>query len=214
MPTPLRPASAFASLLLTVLLVVAPPATAGEPHAATTTSPGACEHPCAHVEDCPKVTCECADASASGVAACDTEETHCCASANTACERFCEVNHQEWTGRYTPEGDVRAPAAAAAPGGDAKDASANAASAPCDEHCDQATDCRAITCQCTHAKAEDVAACDPKTHCCGSARIVCEHFCEGKKGKWTGKLVESAPPPDAGKSLRDLYDYDDDERGH
>jgi hypothetical protein len=41
---------------------------------------------------------------------------------------------------------------------------------------------------------------------------VCEHFCEGKKGKWTGKLAEPAPPSAAGKSLRDLYDDDAGER--
>jgi hypothetical protein len=46
----------------------------------------------------------------------------------------------------------------------------------------------------------DVAACDVKTHCCGGARVVCEHFCE-KKGKWTGKLVDAAPAPPLGSLL-------------
>ena len=50
------------------------------------------------------MTCECANAAASGVAACDTEQTHCCVSARTACERFCELHQQKWTGRFVPEG--------------------------------------------------------------------------------------------------------------
>ena len=179
---------------------------AGEPSDATAKPASACEHPCVHVADCPKVTCECAEASASGVAACDADETHCCLSANTACERFCEVNHQPWTGRYTPEGDVQ-PKRASDGGDGAKDASASAAAAPCAEPCEKAEACRTITCQCAKGTAENVAACDAKTHCCGGARVVCEHFCGGKKGKWTGKVVaEAVPPSDLGSSFRDLYD--------
>src|ERR1051325_5936344 len=81
-----------------VVLVIVPPALARQHKAppsrhhkasqaaAANTS---CDHPCEHVEDCPTVTCECADAAASGVAACDTEKTHCCVGTRTACTRFC-----------------------------------------------------------------------------------------------------------------------------
>ena len=68
-----------------------------------------------------------------------------------------------------------------------------------------------MTCQCARGTAENVAACDAKAHCCASARIVCGHFCGAKKGKWTGKVVEPAPPPDAGTSFDDLYDGGVDE---
>ncbi|MEO7437615.1 MAG: hypothetical protein ABI080_19210, partial [Candidatus Binatia bacterium] len=38
----------------------------------------------------------------------------------------------------------------------------------------------------------DVAACEPASHCCGSARVVCEHFCKNKKkGTWTGKTIDA-----------------------
>src|SRR5437868_4684409 len=73
---------------------------AGDPVSSPTPT---CDRPCAHAADCPKVTCECDGAAAAGVAACDTDVTHCCVDASTACQRFCEVNHQKWTGRSTPE---------------------------------------------------------------------------------------------------------------
>src|SRR5690349_17908160 len=103
-----RSVSILSVVLLCWVWGLPAPAVASEPRAAATAQPSnACEHPCAHVEDCPKVTCECDGASASGVAACDADGTHCCLTASAACERFCEVNHQTWTGRYTPEGDAR-----------------------------------------------------------------------------------------------------------
>jgi hypothetical protein len=160
-------------------------ATPQEPTAASD-----CQHPCTHVDDCPKVTCECSQASASGVAACDTEETHCCTSTETACTRFCEMHQQSWTGRFTADGAAAAPAPATA-----------ASPAPCNEPCDKAEDCRTMTCQCAKDTAENVAACDPKGHCCAEARIVCEHYCTGKKGKWTGKAVDTPPPSDGDRGL-------------
>jgi hypothetical protein len=112
-------------------------------------------------------------------------------SPSTACERFCEVNNQTWTGRFTPETSSGDGAATA------KDASARPA-APLDgESCQEAKDCRTITCQCVHGTAADVAACSPTSHRCGDPRVVCEHFCRGRKGKWSGKLVETAPALDA-----------------
>jgi hypothetical protein len=173
----------------------------------------ACEQPCTHVEDCPKVTCECADASGSGVAACDTENTHCCASATTACRRFCEMHGQKWTGRYAADaGDATPPPEA---DGAAKDESAPATPAPCAETCDKAEDCRTMTCQCAHGAAENVAACDPKGHCCAGPGIVCAHFCGGKKGKWTGKVIDAAPPPDAEPPPEPPdADFDDDPGGY
>jgi hypothetical protein len=176
-----------------------PPRPAGGKTGAAKSS---CSHRCAHVEDCPKVTCQCSTAVASGVAACDTEKTHCCASAGTACERFCEAHHQKWTGRFGPTG---------APPGSRDDAEAQASSgapaAACDEPCEKPGDCRTMTCQCTHGTAAGVAACDATAHCCGSARVVCEHFCAAKKEKWTGKVVDDAPPADAPSSL-DEQPYD------
>ncbi len=183
MPTPSR--LPFSSLALVVLVALAPaPARAFKD---TNTDPP-CAHPCARVAECPKVTCECAEASASGVAACDTETTHCCVSAEVACARFCEVNHQTWTGRFTPEPGAATPEQAppAAEGG----ATAPAPSAACSEPCEKAEDCRTIACRCAKGVVPDVAACEPKSHCCGSARVVCEHFCRDKRqGKWTGKTV-------------------------
>jgi hypothetical protein len=190
---------------LVLLLAIGSPAAARQHKASKATS--SCDHPCAHVQDCPKVTCECADAAGSGVAACDTEKTHCCAGARTACKRFCEVNHQKWTGRFTPE-DATAPQDS---DGGAKDASSSASSAACDEPCQKAEDCRTMTCQCAHATAPDVAACDAKTHCCGSTRIVCEHFCRAKKDKWTGKVVDAIPPSDAGSLVDQPSDDETDD---
>jgi DMSO/TMAO reductase YedYZ molybdopterin-dependent catalytic subunit len=72
-----------------------------------------------------------------------------------------------------------------------------------------------MTCECDHGTAPDVAACDAKTHCCGSARVVCQHFCGAKNEKWTGKVVvDASPPPDAPSSLDEQPydgrgDYDD-----
>jgi len=43
--------------------------------------------------------------------------------------------------------------------------------------------------------------CPIKTKCCGTARVVCEHFCRVTKDTWTGKVVEDAAPgrmPDSG----------------
>jgi hypothetical protein len=196
--------------VLVILLALASPANARAPrkHPAakpTAETKAACEQPCAHIEDCPQMTCECAEASGSGVAACDTE-TRCCASPATACESFCDVHHQKWTGRFTPETGATEPATAAG----APEASATPLAAPCDEPCQKPEDCRTIICQCAHTTAPDVAACDAKTHCCGSARIVCEHFCKAKKDKWTGKFVDS-PPPDTGSSLDEPDEDDMDE---
>lgn len=177
----------FSFLTLLLLLAIAPaPVRAFN---AATADP-ACAHPCARVAECPKVTCECGEASASGVAACDTERTHCCVSAEVACERFCEVNNQTWTGRFTPE--PAAPDAATReqrPLPAAGDAGAQAPSAACAEPCQKAEDCRTMTCKCARGTVPDVAACDP-SHCCGNARAVCEHFCKGKKGTWSGKTVD------------------------
>ncbi len=177
----------FSSLALLLLLALAPaPARAFK---AADAEP-ACAHPCARVAECPKVTCECAEATASGVAACDTETTHCCVSAEVACARFCEVNNQTWTGRFTPEpaGSDGAPSGQPAPPAD------GAASAPapaCAEPCAKAADCRTMTCKCARGVVPDVAACEPKSGCCGSARVVCEHYCKDKKkGKWSGKTVD------------------------
>jgi hypothetical protein len=197
-------------VLLSCIWVLAGPATAAEPHATATAPPStACEHPCTRVADCPKVTCECEEASATGVAACDTDATHCCVSANVACERFCEVNHTTWTGRYTPEGDAR-PQPAAGAGGTVPESPTVVPA--CAEPCAKADDCHAITCQCAKGTANNVSACDPKLRCCGGPSVVCEHFCGGKKGKWTGKLVEEAPPAsDTNRSLRELYDDGDDQ---
>ena len=161
-----------------------------------------CDHPCTHVEDCPKATCECSGGTASGVAACDSDETHCCTSPDTACERFCEANHQKWTGRFTPESS---PAQATS-----GDSTASAPAASCADPCKSPKDCRTVTCECRHGQAEDVAACDMKTNCCGSPNVVCEHFCSGKKGKWTGKLAEPPPPHDAPSLLDDDADETDD----
>ena len=95
----------------------------------------------------------------------------------------------------------------------AKEPSAASSPAPCDEPCKKAEDCRTMTCQCEHAMAEDVAACDATTHCCAGAKVVCDHFCKEKKDKWSGKVIDS-PPADV-KSLLDepgggLDDGDDD----
>jgi hypothetical protein len=201
-----RSAAAFSLLLFCCASVFAVRPSAAEPPKPTS----ACEHPCTRVADCPKVTCECAEASATGVAACDTDGSHCCVGANVACERFCEVNHTTWTGRYTPEGDARAKPAAE----DGGPPESPRAAPACAESCEKAHDCRPITCQCAKGTAEHVSACDPKLHCCGGPSVVCEHFCGGTKGKWTGKLVEAAPSVGAaGHSLRDLYDGGDDDLG-
>lgn len=203
---------------LVLLLALAAPAAARQhkaakpqptPKAAKTTR--SCDRPCASVEDCPKVTCECADDAGSGVAACDTE-AHCCASAPTACRRFCQLHKQKWTGRFTPDDGTPAPepSAGSEPAGSEHDANESAAlSAPCDERCERADDCSTITCQCAHGAAENVAACDAKAHCCAGPPIVCGHYCGGKKGKWTGKVVEAPPPADTGPSFDDLYDDGD-----
>jgi hypothetical protein len=202
-----RPSGPLAPLLAVVLLTaIASPAIPGEPEASQPSS--ACDQPCKRVGDCPKVTCECEEATALGVAACDTEKTHCCMSPSTACERFCEVNHQKWTGRSaaTPP-DERAPIA--------QDASPGPSAAPCDEPCTEGNDCRTITCQCAHGTAADVAACSAETHCCGDTQVVCDHFCRGKKGKWTGKVVEVAPPPNGrdwlGMPMNDAAPSDPDD---
>ena len=188
----------MAALLLTA--ITAAPAR-GEDAASKTT--GSCEQPCTHVEDCPTVTCECEHGTASGVAVCDTENTHCCGSAISACERFCEVNHQQWTGRFTPEAPPRPSSAAA------KHEDPSPSPAACSEPCQEPKDCRTISCQCVHGTALDVAACDVTTHCCGNVRVVCEHYCGEKKDKWTGKLVEPAPRND-GSLLGEPDDGPDD----
>jgi hypothetical protein len=157
-----------------------------------------CERPCTHVEDCPKVSCECTHDTASGVALCDTEKTHCCGSAGAACKRFCEVYHQKWTGKLTPETSAPETPPHDSPATQANDAAGSTTA--CSEPCQEPKDCHTISCQCVHGTAPDVAACNAKTHCCGSARVVCEHFCGAKKDKWTGKLVEQAPP-DEGSML-------------
>jgi len=160
-----------------------------------------CEQPCKHVEDCPKVTCECAHGTGSDVAVCDTENTHCCSSPQAACEQFCKVNNQTWTGRFT----------SAASSHEAPPAAASPSPSPCDEPCKEAKDCTTVSCQCAHGTAPDVAACDVKTHCCGDRRVVCEHFCSAKKDKWTGKLVEPQPRDDY--LLEDPSDGDDGDTG-
>ncbi|MEO6028981.1 MAG: hypothetical protein ABIR79_19120, partial [Candidatus Binatia bacterium] len=180
----------LSSLALVILLALTP-ATARAFKDTTADPP--CAHPCARVAECPKVTCECAEASGSGVAACDTETTHCCVSAEVACARFCEVNNQTWTGRFTPE--PAAPGAATGeqppPPADGA-ASVPAPSAACSEPCEKAEDCRTMTCRCAKGAVPDVAACEPASHCCGSARVVCEHFCKNKKkGTWTGKTIDA-----------------------
>ena len=228
MPTARRSRLApwFLATLVAVLAIAAPVGARQPEHPApntpkpappaeqATAPTSACTHPCTHVADCPKVTCECSEASGSGVAACDTEETHCCADTETACTRFCEIHQQTWTGRFTAEGATppsAAPAPAAAP-------TTAASPAPCDQPCDKAEDCRTMTCQCAQGSAENVAACEAKTHCCAAARIVCEHFCSGKKGKWTGKAADT-PPPSDGDGYGGLDEppdddpYDDDDDG-
>ena len=223
---------------VSALVVVATVTTAhARQHAAVKATKSACSHRCTHVDDCPKVTCQCAEASASGVAACDAAKTHCCTSPNTACARFCEAHHQKWTGKFTPESDAEPPSATAAPADsgspnvdgtashDAEkpadsegastshDASSSAAGAECDERCDKPEECHPMTCQCAHAIAESVAACDEHTHCCGSARIVCQHFCSGKKGKWTGKVADASPPPESAPDAPDDEGGEDDGSG-
>jgi hypothetical protein len=190
---------------LVLSLASATPALAGKQKAVKPAT--ACQHPCAHVEDCPKVTCECANATASGVAACDTEKTHCCVSSRTACASFCEANQQKWTGRFTPEEGTSPPA----PTTDSDVTSGSGPSPACEQSCGKADDCPTITCQCAHGTAPDVAACDAKAHCCGSARVVCEHYCTGAKGKWTGKLVDAPKEHDPGSVLDDMPENDIDE---
>lgn len=183
------------------------------------------------------MTCECAKAVAAHVAACDTVKTHCCTSARTACARFCEAHNQKWTGTFTPEPAVEMPSTGNAPDdanrrdsetagshdagdteasdsggastGNSNGASSSAPAASCESPCDKPEDCRPMTCRCKHATAENVAACDEHTHCCGSARIVCEHFCGVKKDTWTGKAVDASPPPPA-SSLDEPNDGGDD----
>jgi hypothetical protein len=121
---------------------------------------------------------------------------------STACERFCEVNNQTWTGRFTPE------SASGDRPSTAKEESAIPSAPACDEPCKEAKTCRTITCQCAHGTADNVAACNPTTHCCGDSRVVCEHFCRGKKGTWSGKLVETDPPADTHDLLGEPPDDD------
>jgi hypothetical protein len=144
----------------------------------------ACEHPCTHVRDCPKVTCECAEDSASGVAACDAQASHCCVGAEVACEQFCDLHHQQWTGRYTPESSTRPEPRTAS---DEASKAPAAEPPPCAEPCDKAEDCTTMTCKCAHTTVEDVAACDAKGHCCAPTEVVCQHYCAEKKDKWTGR---------------------------
>jgi hypothetical protein len=151
------------------------------------------------------MTCQCEKGTAENVAACDTEGTRCCSDPSTACERFCEANHQKWTGRFTPEASsAPAPPAAAAP-------ATAASSSACAEPCQKAEDCPTMTCQCENGTAENVAACGATSHCCGNARVVCEHYCGGKKGKWTGKVASDAPASSNSNVTGPLLDLDDDD---
>jgi len=207
-----------AAFVLAALALTSTAAAAKTKHADEPAAEHACEQPCAHVEDCPKVSCECGHDTASGVAICDTEKTHCCFSARDACERFCQVHHQKWTGKFSAEPSASSetagsPGPAASPS--AGDASAEATAPTCSEPCHEAKECPTITCQCAHGTAPNVAACNAKTHCCGEARVVCDHFCGAQKDKWTGKLVDEPPARD-GDSLDDPHDLlgpDDDDGG-
>jgi len=155
------------------------------------TSTASCDQPCAHVQDCPKVSCECDHGTASDVAVCDAKKTHCCWSAGAACKRFCAAKHQTWTGKFGP---VDVPPIPLPPSGDD---SAATSSSTCNHSCKEAGDCPTISCQCEHAIAANVAACDVAANCCGEARVVCEHFCGAKKDRWTGKLAPDAAPDEA-----------------
>jgi hypothetical protein len=195
------------AVAVALLLACAAPAAARKQKApAPKPSPAAaraCDHPCEHVADCPKVTCECSEATASGVAACDAEDTHCCTDPETACRHFCESHDQKWTGRLSADA-----AAAATPEPGPRDAKTGTA---CDEPCRNAEDCSPITCQCAHGIAESVSACNAGTNCCGGAQVVCEHYCTGKLGKWTGKVANPAPaaapePQRLDDSFQELYD--------
>ena len=128
---------------------------------------------------------------ASDVAACDATKTHCCLSASAACEQFCAANHQKWTGKFGSDTPSDKPSTSS--GDDSRGTSANA----CSHSCKEASDCPTISCQCKHATAPHVAACDVATKCCGDARVVCEHFCKAQKDQWTGKVVDDAPHDDA-----------------
>src|SRR5205809_570270 len=80
--------------------------------------------------------------------------------------------------------------------------------------CGRSPTWRSMTCQCAHGTAPNVAPCDATTHCCGSAPVVCEHFCGAKKGKWTGKaVVDASPPPDAPSSLDEQPYHAGDDSG-
>ncbi len=151
--------------------------------------------PCEHADDCPKVTCECDRSTGTNVGACDTEETHCCASPHDACTAFCAANDQLWTGKFgtasTHDSAETPPPHAAEPSAD------DAGAAACLHPCDEAGDCPTISCQCKKAVARDVAACDVNAKCCGDERVVCEHFCGARKDRWTGKLVEDEAPQEA-----------------
>jgi hypothetical protein len=201
------------AVAVALVLACVTPATARKQKApapkAAPAAASACDHPCAHVEDCPKVTCECSAATASGVAACDATDTHCCTDPATACRSFCESHEQKWTGRFTSDA---APAPTPEPG--PRDATAPG---QCDEPCRKAEDCRPITCQCAKGTAENVSACNANTNCCGSVKVVCDHYCTGANGKWTGKVAEAAsePAPQAAPEPQRLDDrfqdlYDDD----
>jgi hypothetical protein len=167
------------------------------------TSGHSCSQACTHVEDCPKVSCECEHGSASDVAVCDVQ-TKCCWSVTEACKQFCRAHHQMWTGRTVPE----------TPGTSIPTPSSGANGADmtptnCQQPCEAAADCPTMSCQCQHETASHVAACDVKTKCCGTARIVCEHFCGVTKDTWTGKVIEDAAPrrtPDSDEPEGDAGD--------
>ena len=144
----------------------------------------ACDRPCTHVSDCPKLTCQCDQGTGTDVAACDAEQTHCCLADGEACKKFCGAHHQLWTGRFGS--DTPGDSAASSRADDKPAASA----ARCEHTCKDPGDCPTVTCACTRGKAPNVAACDSQTNCCGDASVVCEHYCKAQKDQWTGKASE------------------------
>jgi hypothetical protein len=68
-----------------------------------------------------------------------------------------------------------------------------------------------MTCRCAHGDVENVAACNAAARCCGPARVVCQHYCTGKHGTWTGKIAQPSSADDRRlrDGLDDLYDAAD-----
>ncbi len=146
-----------------------------------------CDQPCTRASDCPKITCECDRGTATDVSGCDTEKTHCCASASDTCKGFCAANHQTWLGRFGPDAPPADSAKPSADGGSA------AAESGCRHSCKEAQDCPTVSCECKHGTARDVAACGVSTKCCAEPRVVCDHFCRAQDDRWTGRLLDDAP---------------------